>query len=126
MRLVTISDTHDKHRDERFPEIPDGDILIHAGDATRKGTLESLNQLKLNGKLSSGESDTLQEAYRFFRKVEHALQYAHNRQVHTLPVKNSSVLHLAKRLSHSSASELMNKITEYRKSVRQIFENLLL
>ncbi|MCH7886815.1 MAG: hypothetical protein IIA58_02505 [Candidatus Marinimicrobia bacterium] len=90
------------------------------------GTLESLNQLKLNGKLSSGESDTLQEAYRFFRKVEHALQYAHNRQVHTLPVKNSSVLHLAKRLSHSSASELMNKITEYRKSVRQIFENLFI
>ena len=40
--LVTISDTHDKHRDERFPEIPGGNILIHAGDATRKGTLESL------------------------------------------------------------------------------------
>ena len=90
------------------------------------GTLKSLKQLKIKGKLSSGESDTLQKAYRFFRKLEHALQYANNRQVHTLPLKDSSILHLAKRLSESSISELMNRITSYRKSVRQIFENLFI
>jgi Icc-related predicted phosphoesterase len=35
MRIVCISDTHDLH-----PEIqlPDGDVLIHAGDATAQGT----------------------------------------------------------------------------------------
>lgn len=37
--LVTLSDTHNKHRD--IHEIPDGDIIIHSGDATRRGTLES-------------------------------------------------------------------------------------
>lgn len=42
MRLVVLSDTHNHHRNEKFPEIPKGDILIHSGDATRKGTLESL------------------------------------------------------------------------------------
>lgn len=37
MQIVAISDTHGKHRDVI---IPDGDILIHAGDLTRGGTKE--------------------------------------------------------------------------------------
>ncbi|MGJ1365759.1 metallophosphatase domain-containing protein [Sphingobacterium spiritivorum] len=37
MQIVAISDTHGKHRDVI---IPDGDILIHAGDVTRGGTKE--------------------------------------------------------------------------------------
>jgi predicted phosphodiesterase len=36
MKLIAISDTHGLHRSL---EIPDGDILIHAGDLTRHGTL---------------------------------------------------------------------------------------
>jgi predicted phosphodiesterase len=35
MRLVCISDTHNLH--DRL-QVPDGDVLIHAGDATRRGT----------------------------------------------------------------------------------------
>ena len=31
MKLVCISDTHSMHR--RIPEIPDGDVLVHAGDS---------------------------------------------------------------------------------------------
>ena len=38
MKLVCISDTHSMHR--RIPEIPDGDVLIHAGDCLGQGTLE--------------------------------------------------------------------------------------
>lgn len=39
MRLVCISDTHNSHKGLRLPE---GDILIHAGDATSQGlTLET-------------------------------------------------------------------------------------
>lgn len=34
-RIVAISDTHSRH--PQFTEIPDGDILIHAGDATVRG-----------------------------------------------------------------------------------------
>ena len=37
LRLVLISDTHGRHRDLK---IPDGDLLIHAGDFTRSGLLE--------------------------------------------------------------------------------------
>jgi len=38
MRIVCISDTHLVHRKNSIP-IPDGDLLIHAGDATLRGTM---------------------------------------------------------------------------------------
>lgn len=46
MRLIFISDSHLAHRDSpsRFPVIPDGDILVHAGDATWMGTEEEIKQ----------------------------------------------------------------------------------
>ena len=36
-RIVAISDTHSRHN--QISALPAGDILIHAGDATNKGTL---------------------------------------------------------------------------------------
>ncbi len=41
MRLVFISDTHDQHSLMRHP-VPDGDILIHAGDATMMGRMNEI------------------------------------------------------------------------------------
>ena len=51
MRIVAISDTHNLH-DEI--SIPDGDVLIHAGDFTERGTLEEFLEFE-----------------RFFRKLPH-------------------------------------------------------
>ena len=42
LRLVLISDTHGLHRQIR---VPDGDILVHAGDLTGHGRLEQLVDL---------------------------------------------------------------------------------
>jgi Icc-related predicted phosphoesterase len=39
MRVICISDTHGFHRQL---ELPDGDLLIHAGDITRRGELDIL------------------------------------------------------------------------------------
>jgi predicted phosphohydrolase len=39
LRLVLISDTHNQHRNIR---IPDGDVLIHAGDATGSGEFKEI------------------------------------------------------------------------------------
>mgnify|MGYP006291605781 CR=1 FL=1 len=41
MKLIVISDTHGQHRSL---EIPDGDVLIHAGDLTRHGTLGDVRE----------------------------------------------------------------------------------
>jgi predicted phosphodiesterase len=39
MRIVCLSDTHDQHG---ALQVPDGDLLLHAGDATMKGSLEQI------------------------------------------------------------------------------------
>lgn len=41
MRLVCISDTHSLHK--KMLPIPDGDVLVHAGDATGSGSLPQLD-----------------------------------------------------------------------------------
>ncbi len=40
MKLVCISDTHGRHRDVKLPE---GDILIHAGDVSVHGEIETFD-----------------------------------------------------------------------------------
>lgn len=40
MKIVCISDTHNLHH--QIKNIPNGDLLIHAGDLTRKGSLEDV------------------------------------------------------------------------------------
>jgi len=42
MRLVCISDTHSLH--DRMPPIPQGDLLIHAGDCTGSGLLPQIHE----------------------------------------------------------------------------------
>lgn len=41
MRIVFVSDTHGYHA---LTQIPDGDILVHGGDCTRRGTLENVGE----------------------------------------------------------------------------------
>lgn len=38
-KIVLLSDTHNRHEQIR---VPDGDVLIHAGDATVRGTVEEI------------------------------------------------------------------------------------
>lgn len=41
MRIVAISDTHNHHRQVT---VPDGDVLVHAGDITGRGSLDELER----------------------------------------------------------------------------------
>ncbi|EAU88697.1 metallophosphoesterase domain-containing protein 1 [Coprinopsis cinerea okayama7 len=43
IRVVCISDTHNSHHLQ--PSLPDGDILIHAGDLTNSGTKQELDDV---------------------------------------------------------------------------------
>ncbi len=40
MRFVLLSDTHGLH--DRMPPVPDGDVVLHAGDLTSEGTLPQI------------------------------------------------------------------------------------
>jgi len=52
MRIVAVADTHSQHH--RLPPIPEGDVLIHAGDLTGRGTVREIA-----------------EALQFFRALPH-------------------------------------------------------
>ena len=41
IRIVAISDTHSRHNGIA---VPDGDILIHAGDATMSGRIQEITE----------------------------------------------------------------------------------
>lgn len=43
-RIVAISDTHERNLNTQW-DIPDGDIFIHAGDLTARGSLDSLARM---------------------------------------------------------------------------------
>jgi predicted phosphodiesterase len=42
VKLVAVADTHGYHRDLA---IPNGDVFLHAGDLTQRGTLEQLAEV---------------------------------------------------------------------------------
>ena len=44
VKIVCISDTHGRTDDKDFPEIPDGDILLHAGDISQQGNSDHVSQ----------------------------------------------------------------------------------
>lgn len=82
MRLVCISDTHSRH--DKMPPLPDGDVLVHAGDCTGSGTLAQLEnfadwygrQPHKKKVLIAGNHD-----YCFERDPEQSLQICENRSI---------------------------------------------
>ena len=51
MRVVVLSDTHNGHRDL---EVPKGDVLIHCGDLTKRGSAPELREVNSWLEESSG------------------------------------------------------------------------
>lgn len=45
MKIVCLSDTHLTHQRDRL-DVPDGDLLLHAGDATSLGTIDEIRQFR--------------------------------------------------------------------------------
>jgi Icc-related predicted phosphoesterase len=42
MKIICISDTHEKHNRIEPENLPDGDVLVHAGDITKRGSLRGV------------------------------------------------------------------------------------
>ncbi len=97
----------------RFKELQSGNSL----DAIQK--LCSKNLLKKN------EKDIFTEAYIFYRRVEHFLQLMNDTQTHVIPTDGELLNKLANYLGFNSSSDFKLKLTQYRKSVRDIYNEIL-
>lgn len=93
-------------------------------------TVDVLAALGETGRLSSRETETLTAAYRFFRKVENALQWAQGRQTHRLPDSIRGRAALARLMgvdkdqARQRARAFNRLIGDHRAAVTEIFEAL--
>jgi len=112
-------------RDIEF--IVQGLQLLNAG---RNKSLKTGNTLTaiiklLEAKLiSAGESSLLQSAYIFYRRIEHYLQLMNNKQTHIIPVCGEIAEKLGYYLKFKNVLDFRNKVEEYRKQVRKIYDSI--
>src|SRR6266542_725983 len=83
--------------------------------------LHALRQLDL---LPRNEVLTLDNAYRFLRRVEHRLQIEGEQQTHTVPREPEPLQRLALSLRFSSAEDFTATLQERMRAVRPIFRKL--
>ena len=84
--------------------------------------LRALRQLDL---LPHDEVLTLDNAYRFLRRVEHRLQIEAEQQTHTVPQEPEALRRVALSLRFSSAEDLTATLQERMRAVRPIFQRII-
>lgn len=107
--------------------------LVHgrADPALRSPTtLEVLEELAASGYVGREDADGLADAYRFLRRVEHALQLEDEQQTHTLPADREDRRRIARVLGYRGTPEagpteaFDRDLTQRRNLVRSIHERL--
>ncbi|HEV2330135.1 MAG TPA: bifunctional [glutamate--ammonia ligase]-adenylyl-L-tyrosine phosphorylase/[glutamate--ammonia-ligase] adenylyltransferase, partial [Verrucomicrobiae bacterium] len=101
--------------------------VLHAGRAPFlqiPQTLSCLQKLAQYDLLPFGEASQLDLAYRFLRDVEHRLQMEDNRQTHTIPQDNASLLRLARLMNFKTLPQFQSALHEHMANVRRIYESL--
>ncbi len=94
------------------------------------GTMLALSRLQDKGLLSEAEYGRLASAYQFLRHVEHRLQFADDRQTHTLPTDAAELERLARRIpgpapAERSAEWLLEEIRRHFSNVIEIYERVV-
>ncbi|HEY3940456.1 MAG TPA: glutamine-synthetase adenylyltransferase [Bryobacteraceae bacterium] len=98
------------------------------------GTLLALTRLHDRDLLSTTEYSRLVEAYEYFRRLEHLLQFEDDRQTHALPSKPFELERLARRMSFpaqysqaglSAGTLLLKELNQRLENVQVIYERIV-
>jgi glutamate-ammonia-ligase adenylyltransferase len=95
------------------------------------GTLLALFRLRDKDYLSPGEYSRLASAYQFLRHLEHRLQFAEDRQTHTLPAGPAERELVARRMpaaqlgSAPSAESLLQELNTHLEEVQEIYARVI-
>lgn len=84
-------------------------------------TLSGLAKLFDNGIISNEENKLLVESYVFYRKIEHILQIADDRQTHSMSGERKQFTKIAFLLNYNNAEEFIRKLDSHLESVRKIY-----
>src|SRR3984957_12643786 len=95
------------------------------------GTMLALSRLSDKDLLSAAEYGRLISAYRFLRNLEHRLQFAEDRQTHSLPTAARELDLLAKKMpsaqlgSAPSGEKLLHELNAHLEAVQEIYERVI-
>ncbi|HYL35538.1 MAG TPA: glutamine-synthetase adenylyltransferase [Bryobacteraceae bacterium] len=95
------------------------------------GTMLALARLSDKDLLSAAEYARLISAYRFLRNLEHRLQFADDRQTHTLPSAPRDLDLLARKMpvaqlgSAPSGEKLLHELNAHLEAVQEIYERVI-
>lgn len=95
------------------------------------GTMLALSRLSQKDLLSAAEFGRLISAYRFLRNLEHRLQFAEDRQTHTLPTAQRELDLLARKMpstqlgSIPSGEKLLQDLNAHLEAVQEIYERVI-
>jgi [glutamine synthetase] adenylyltransferase / [glutamine synthetase]-adenylyl-L-tyrosine phosphorylase len=107
---------------------------VHGGRAMwlrNSGTLLALNRLRDKDLLSDSEYSRLVNAYQFLRHLEHRLQFAEDRQTHTLPENGEELTLVARRMpaaqlgEESTPESLLRHLNEHLEHVQEVYERVI-
>ncbi len=88
----------------------------------KRGLLKALHAERDAGLISPDDAQTLEQAYRFLRRTEHALQYREDEQTHLLPVQPDLRAGLARALGLTPEA-FETTLALHRQNVEQRFRN---
>ncbi|HEX6897920.1 MAG TPA: glutamine-synthetase adenylyltransferase [Bryobacteraceae bacterium] len=95
------------------------------------GTMLALARLSDKDLLSAAEYARLLSAYRFLRNLEHRLQFAEDRQTHTMPTVPRDLDHLARKMpvahlgSAPSGEKLLQELNAHLEAVQEIYQRVI-
>jgi glutamate-ammonia-ligase adenylyltransferase len=95
------------------------------------GTMLALARLSDKDLLSAAEYGRLVSAYRFLRNLEHRLQFAEDRQTHTLPSAGRDLDSLARKMpvaqlgSAPSGEKLLHELNAHLEAVQEIYQRVI-
>ncbi|MHB8853474.1 MAG: [protein-PII] uridylyltransferase family protein [Ignavibacteriaceae bacterium] len=102
--------------------------LLNGGkiDSLRTGnTLEAIGRLRENALLSENEKEVLDDAYFFYRKIEHYLQMMNDSQTHTIPATGEILEKLCAFLDFQDPSHFRTEVAWKRKEVIKIYNSIM-
>ncbi|MEJ5172708.1 MAG: glutamine-synthetase adenylyltransferase [Hydrogenothermaceae bacterium] len=99
--------------------------LLHGGtdqSLRERRTVKALRKLVEKGIIPQEDGKVLEEAYIFYRKLEHIIQLKNCIQTQLFYYKNAE--EYAQKMGFSSTEEFLQIFENYRKKVKQIFESI--
>lgn len=89
------------------------------------GTLEALKQITEAGYVEAEQASLLEQAYRFLRRLEHALQAINDEQTQTLPADEQQLARIAAVMGFADLAAFDAQLVDYKSRVQREFNQLV-